>query len=100
MCKIICRYILYSIRKVQIVQVNKRQLPNLTSHIGFNSLHDKRDKFVGGICTIILVLLVLLPSSIINSLTWFYDKKPYISSNRFEVVTEGEFERQGRVTLD
>lgn len=96
----VCEFFEKYIPKLQVVQVNKRQIQTLTGHLGFNCHEKKKDKFIGGMFTLVSIILVLIPVTTVNIKTWINDNEPYISSIKFPYGFEGEFARNAKVTLD
>ena len=88
------------VRGMSIVQLKKRSIKTMSSHMGFNLLVDKKDKFIGGVATILGIFFVILPLSILSISIWLNDQEPYISSIKFPFGFEGDFKREPRVGLD
>lgn len=59
----------------------------MSSHVGFNDLHIKSDKLVGGCISWLLIWLLILPLSIPSVVDWWGDDKPYITSAEFPYNT-------------
>ena len=68
--------------------------------MGFNTLEDKSHKVIGGCFTLVFIILIVLPTLLINLQSWYFDKNPYISSIVFPHSVKGEYERESKVTLD
>lgn len=89
---------LFLLKKSQVVQPNKRMGSTMSSHVGFNSMHEKHDKMIAGGISVCLAAVILV-WSIPSLISWFRDDQPYLQSVSYPYDTTEPSIRPSQVPL-